>query len=195
MKYFIFIILIMLIGCGKQLKMDVISTSKNIDPKLQPYLDRFEIEAAAYGQKYDTSKLTMVVASGLSTTEEDVAGDCLMIDGHPEQGFRIRINSELINNPIYGIDNVEAVVFHELGHCLMNREHLNVTVRTTDDYNVYASLMNTSSGNDSNYINNRQAFIHELFTNEIDPDLYTLIPNRILPSQFPIEFYAQYGLH
>lgn len=86
MKYFIFMILILLVGCGKQLELEVISSSKNIDPQLQPYLDRFEIEAAAYGQKYDTSKLTMIVAYGISTKEEEVAGDCLMMDGHPELG-------------------------------------------------------------------------------------------------------------
>lgn len=77
----------------------------------------------------------------------------------------------------------------------MGREHLNDTVHTTDGYRVYASLMNMSSGNDSNYINSRKAFIHELFTKEIDPSLYTLIPDRSLPSQFPVDFYSQYNLH
>lgn len=187
---FLLLFLLLIISCGKIPDQQIISLSKNIDPKLAPYLSRFELEAEAYNVQVNSSKLTMVISTELLS---DVAGDCLAATGHPELGQVIRISSSIIDNKLFGIDNVENVVFHELGHCLLGREHKTETVLTTDGYHIYDSIMNSGSGNDSNYINNRKAMIHELFTG-MATEPYTLIPDKSQPSQFPFDYYLQFGL-
>jgi hypothetical protein len=189
---FVILTLLFLCSCGKSKEtLEIISSSKNIDKELQPYLDRFDFEANKYGKRYDSSKLKMIVSSELAQTIDKIGGDCLMEPGHPELGQLIRINRHLLENPIYRKDTIEAFVFHELGHCLMNRDHTDSVVKTTDGYHVYISLMHNGKGSDSNYMNNRNSYLRELFTGEVGD--YTLIPDISDLSQFPADFYARYN--
>lgn len=80
-----------------------------IDPELAVYVESFE---QRYGVKY-TGHIYV------DKIEDKYAGLCTI----SFSGRIIRINTSYFNN--YDNDAREQVVYHELGHCLMNLEHNN----------------------------------------------------------------------
>lgn len=185
--FFGFLTLLICISCGKNDNFLVVSSSKNIDSRLDKYIQRFVYEASAYNKQIDLSKLTVQFDASLQGT--DTLGNCLHVKNQPKYGQKININPDLFNFSYYSIANHEEVIFHEMGHCFLEREHLDITVLTTDGYHIYASIMDEGAGNDNNYENNRDAFIYELFTGVINPDKYTLIPADNKKSEFPTDYY------
>lgn len=91
----------------------------NIDPELQPYVDRFLEEAANRGMNIDLeeSGLDIFFEEDISTAE--YAGVCR---------FRLGANEIGIDRERWD-DSSEArkewLVYHELGHCVLDRSHRN----------------------------------------------------------------------
>ncbi len=128
-----------------------------IDNRLKPYFDKFKEEASARGFEFDFKELKVDgYIQGLS--QSSVAGQCQTY----ETG-----NSAVIVQPIYW-DNItelekEFLIFHELGHCILDRAHL----EDANPDGTCKSIMN--SGGlfcDINYnIRTRDEYIDELFSN------------------------------
>jgi hypothetical protein len=79
-----------------------------VDSRLKPYLDSFTIEALKRGIKPQEISLTA------RTMEE--AGKT--------KGDKVYINTKMIEaySDSYSVE-LEVIVFHELGHCILNKKH------------------------------------------------------------------------
>lgn len=139
----------------------VFYTSPAIDLELQPVLDHFLEEGASRGYLFDTSKIVMKI------------GDVPQFDPRPGvTTIGVCWNIYYDDKPFVLIDakfwkaatyfSREAVVFHELGHCLLNREHNDKRMHANGESIPY-SLMNSFAPKGLIYILNRQHYVDELF--------------------------------
>ena len=63
----------------------------------------------------------------------------------------------------------EAILFHELGHCILGRKHLEGTV-VEDEYRIPTSLMTHKSVHGWTYHVRREYYVKELFSTVLDPN-------------------------
>ena len=127
----------------------------NVNPELQPYIDRFVEEAALRDIVIDIDDELFEAHIG-TILESGVLGQCRLT---PDGEQQIVIHSPYWNQ-IDDIDK-EYVVFHELGHCLIGRGHTN----ETDIDGNCASIMQTGEGACNKFytLSNREELINELF--------------------------------
>ncbi len=130
-----------------------------IHPKFQIYVDRFIAEASSRGHQIDFSD------SGLSIEFRDAVDT--------ETGGVCRGNHQIEIEKLYwedlNDDQKEGLIFHELGHCELNRRHRNDTLPNGE----WASRMRGSPIPDGlsaviNYSGvRRQYYIDELFDESV----------------------------
>lgn len=105
-------LMLILISCNDTPEVQI------VDLAFEEYLTSFEMEANARSVDIDEGieNLSIVFNDG----SEDVVGQCVTFtDGHTE----VRIDEETWSR--YTATQREILVFHELGHCLLGREHNN----------------------------------------------------------------------
>lgn len=128
----------------------------NVDQRLWTYFQNFETEAEKRGYTIDLN--TMNVTGEISGIHDgNVIGTC-------SYGFR-RPNAVTIDDAFWnrnGLLSREEVVFHELGHCILERDH---TERTTNN-GFCSSIMRSGTGSCRTVYNltNRSYYLDELFT-------------------------------
>lgn len=139
------------LGCTEQESYDYRTA---ISPEFRVYFERFETEAATRGIDIDWS--AQYIYTSLTSIESDAVGQCLTY----EQGR----NDLLIDEDYWSRSsdtNREFLIFHELGHCVLQRSHID----SSNPDGTCQSIMN--SGNDScrkNYnITTRTQYLDELF--------------------------------
>ena len=112
-----FFISTLMIGCTKENNENLVIEELNIDAALQPYFDKFVEEGFLRGQEID---LTAKRIEGfiVEIEEEDVAGQCSYSSSSTRK-VNIDINYW---NRATDLEK-EFVVFHELGHCYLERSH------------------------------------------------------------------------
>ena len=137
------------------------SCSKDEDPQylvdepLQPYFDRFETEAALRGVTIDLKAL-MVSGDVRLIGTVNVIGQCVHTEKEP---------NTVIVDVVYwnGANDLERefLIFHELGHCALNREHID----DSDANGDCVSMMTSGTGQcHINYTEaTRTALLDELF--------------------------------
>lgn len=135
--FFIAIISLLLTNCSEQ------ETFFNIEPELQQYVDSFYKEANDRGIVLQRSNLIGKVSKSISPKQ----GLLSVIDGQ----IIMEINYYSFKN--FDKNKIEAIVFHELGHGLLKRNHC-------DEKN---SLMNTSVCLNCFSLINREYYLEELF--------------------------------
>lgn len=93
-----------------------------VHPDFEPYVQKFIDEGANYGKSFDFHKSGLIIEYA-DLSDLNLAGLC-----HNEDPIRIEINktswqsySEIINEELYK----EELIFHELGHGILDREHKN----------------------------------------------------------------------
>lgn len=138
----------------------------NVNSAFTDYLQRFEAEGAKRGHTFDPQATGLIIEFG--NLKDNTAGLT-----HYEKPIRIEIDKTYWNDisSSAGADLMkEDLLFHELGHGLLNRDHLNTTLENGD----WKSIMcgGTKVNNRSWNINyrgiRRQYYIDELF-NESTP--------------------------
>lgn len=142
------------------------SKEYSVDSAFTDYLQRFETEGATRGHTFDPQTNGLIIEFGnLSNNDAGLT--------HYEKPIRIQIDRTYWNaiSKSAGADLMkEDLIFHELGHGLLNRDHLNTTLENGD----WKSMMcgGTSVNNRSWNINyrgmRRKYYIDELF-NESTP--------------------------
>ena len=113
-----FAICILMIGCAKESEKDLIVEELNIDAELQPYFDRFITEGANRGEEIDLVA-KRIEGFLIDIEEADVAGQCSYSSSSTRK-VNIDINYW---NRATDLEK-EFVIFHELGHCYLDRSHL-----------------------------------------------------------------------
>ena len=100
-------------GCRETDQVDVY-----VDPEAQPYLDRFIAEAALRDVVIRPEEYALSITIE-QIERANVAGQCTQATGS---------YNHIVIDPVYWRGytelNREALVFHELGHCILNRGHL-----------------------------------------------------------------------
>lgn len=138
-----------------------------IDPEFQSYIDKFVAEAALRGDTID------IIQSGLSVIFED-DGTTTDYAGVCRNRFGSSSNEIGIEKGFWEDSNEstrEWLIFHELGHCVLGRDHDN----SKYDNGMWKSLMRGGelTGIDTRqplcYIWDRQAFyLDELFDENVE---------------------------
>lgn len=147
------LLVLIFVGCEKEESTDV--NNLYIADELQPYFDLFEVEAAARGLDYNLEEENLE-GYLLRISDDDVIGQCSFNTDHPQ---RVTIDVSFWRRA--SDFEKEMVVFHELGHCVLNRDHI-------DDANpdgTCVSIMHSGLGNCRLQYNNtnKVAYLDELF--------------------------------
>lgn len=98
---------------------DPSGSSVNIDPELQPYVDRFLAEASKRGIEIDLEESGLDMKFEIDISTPDYAGICRYRLGANEIG----IDRERWDNSTE--TRKEWLIYHELGHCVLDRRHRN----------------------------------------------------------------------
>jgi len=128
-----------------------------VDSQLQVFFEEFSTEAQIRGLEID---LTEMDVSGFFDNIEDqlTMGQCKQYDDDSKE---VVIDADHWNK--LSSTEKEYLVFHELGHCVLGREHLN----TKDDRGNCVSIMQSGEGGcrDNYSTNKRTDYLDELFDN------------------------------
>lgn len=129
-----------------------------IDPEVRPIVKRFVEEGNYRGLFIRTDHLVVIFGS-TETVSLGAIGVCYsMIDGS-----RYIILDRDFWNSFRDEATRELLLFHELGHCALNRfEHID---HNRED-GLPASIMNSSLIETKDYVNNRDYYLDELFSRE-----------------------------
>ena len=173
-----------LISCGP-LANDM--QDRNIDANLVKYLNNFQNEGLARGISTNSSHLRMGFSESMPVSEipnSFVLAYCQ----RSSQGPSIVVKGSTFNN--MSISDREQLVFHELGHCLLNLGHDDSTENALDHNggtsyasDVPSSIMNKLNLNSTYYNLNRNEYLNRLFrskmsslywngTPQFDPAIY-----------------------
>lgn len=142
-------------SCSKD-NQDTSISFGDIDQRLVPYFERFEQEAIARGLSINIADndLRAIIED---IPEQNVAGLCTYNSALPNQ---ITIDEGFFSRSSFLYN--EFIIFHELGHCVLNRNHdESSNIRGTCN-----SIMRSGLGNcRDNYTNDtRELYLDELFS-------------------------------
>ncbi|MEM7371480.1 MAG: hypothetical protein AAF587_22900 [Bacteroidota bacterium] len=139
-----------------------------IPSNIQPYIDLFEAEAAKRGQDIQIDNLIVEFESDLVGPQgEEAAGLCTFeSDNNPTPHIRLDTNSFNWTNNEY---HREILVFHELGHCILNRfEHTNTALPNGNRSSIMRGTGEQLYGGDLNLFK-REYYLDELFNSNTPP--------------------------
>ena len=125
------------------------------DAELDVFFESFEVEAALRGITIDLK--SMGITGHIVRIQDDhVAGKCKHFDANPAM---IMIDQEFWKDA-HDLHK-EYVVFHELGHCILNRRHLNQANDSGACQSIMASDNRVCGFNYS--LDTRKGYLDELF--------------------------------
>lgn len=157
------LLLVAALGCQRPAEPEPIQYSVPAD--VEPYVQAFRSAAAQRGQTVKSNNL--IVTFG-PTQSAGACGQCTRQAGRTP---RIVLSTDRECWQSASAEERECLVFHELGHCLLNRDHLStrfpkgqyVSLMNPDDIGVYA-ICRYPLGNDDCDKRPRQGYYHdELF--------------------------------
>lgn len=127
----------------------------NVDPELWSYYSNFETEAKLRGFDYDLDAL-QISGEIIEIPEDNVAGSC-KFGSHIHN--EVTIDQEFWNRSTTSLK--EFVVFHELGHCVLLRDH----DESVDNQGRCLSLMRSglTDCRDNYNQQSRSRYLDELF--------------------------------
>ena len=125
-----------------------------VDSNLSWFVKSFLHEAAKRNKVIDLNYLSIEFSNKLDDDAE-VIGFCRKIG--PVK--LIKINSAFWATATY--TEKEELVFHEMAHCVLNRDHCN---ERTEDKSRFVSIMSEYSGPKIDYLTNRDEYVQELFS-------------------------------
>jgi hypothetical protein len=128
-----------------------------LNEELVPYYEAFRIEAEARGIVFDNS-VEQIEGYIQNISYNGVAGACTR-SSDPNRNRFIVVDKPYWNSATDM--EKEFVVFHELGHCFLDRDHLNTTDGSGNCISIMAS---GTTGCNTNYLpSTRDEMIDELF--------------------------------
>lgn len=134
-----------------------------VDPILQPYITLFEQKAFEQQVNIEIRDLRAYFVSDLGEDEDSVT---LALCRKYETD-----DGEVLGSPEIEVDEnefreledseKEALMFHELGHCILNRDHRDD--RIPQEQNRQSSIMSTYLINAFYYVKYYNSYMYELF--------------------------------
>ena len=124
-----------------------------IAPTLQPLVAKFEEKAAEQGRTIDIKNLYAQLTEALA---EGVNGECNAGDGTPI----VKIAKAFWENASLGAQ--ELVLFHELGHCVLDRVHDEDVIFLNSAY-IPKTIMTSVEVDTAVFLANYDYYIQELF--------------------------------
>lgn len=100
-----------------------------VPKELQPYIDSFIAEAKARGINLVIDDLVIIYEKNLNVNGVDAAGVCTFSKKDPHT-IKLDTTSGNWQN---SLSSREQLIFHELGHCVLNREHTDIKF-ASDNY-------------------------------------------------------------
>ena len=184
MKYIYPLLLIAIISsCGIPLPLqkDLVVKDRNAirqftttDPTFASFVDEFEIKGKAITGNADFKVVDVPINFG-DTENPSFQGVCFE---YPDGTKEIIIKKawwDATNNQDYR----ESLIFHELGHCALGRDHLDDTASSnTGTYKI--SMMNSIILAPEHYQPNKDEYLEELFTQDYT-DLVTTLKLTFTP--------------
>lgn len=161
-KLLLLSLFISMLSCQKQ---SLEPSVYQIDKDLQVYVTSFTEEARKRGIEIKYENLIMVFDS----SSENLCGKCTK---QPSEGQRtIRIKKDFLCWKGVPNQNREALVFHELGHCFLNRSHRDdllpnkaeASLMNSNSYGPYQPCIYAINGDDCDRTPRRSYYIDELF--------------------------------
>lgn len=151
-----------------------------------PYLNRFLSLASQRSITLNTSQLTIQYDPSLSGS--NILGSCAVYTSPTRKVISINQTywqSWANQRRSY---EMEQLMFHELGHCLLTRSHDSTTKNTTDNNTaIPASIMNPFHVSGNYYKYNYNYYIDELFNSSIIATVNLYANNS---DQYPTNVYA-----
>ncbi|NND08614.1 MAG: hypothetical protein HKN87_19745 [Saprospiraceae bacterium] len=132
---------------------DVVAVS--IDDDLRSYFDSFAAEGAARGIQVDYQSAQ--VEGVIQDIDENISGQCQHNADGPD---RVVVDRDYWDQIAHM--QREFIIFHELGHCFLDRSHLD----DRDGNGICVSIMHSSSSTCRNMYNSttRSGYLDELFS-------------------------------
>ena len=158
--YFLFFAVFTVTCAHIQARVDHHVHPKNsIEPAFRPALNSFLNEAKQYGVEVSSEDLTIHFVNDLG---KYINGECW---------YPTKMNgpSILIKRGVWAdldADEQEVLLFHELGHCLLHRDHiveLYSPVPSIREYQIPVSIMYPYTIDGNVYRRNRKHYLDELF--------------------------------
>ena len=135
-----------------------------VDPELEPYIHLFEERAFEQHLTITISDIKVYFVDDLGQDESSVTlAVCMQYttdDGMNIDTPEIQVDRNEFKR-ITGPQH-EALMFHELGHCVLHRDHDDT--RVPAENNRYESIMSTYIVSSYMYTHYYEAYMHELFT-------------------------------
>ena len=123
-----------------------------IDSALAPYVGKFVAAGHDRGEFIETKHITVIFGKTGTDESPSTVGTCDNIAGYPF------ITIDRAYWSVADDDNKEELVFHELGHCVLNRDHCEVK-----ENGASVSLMEPDMLAPGEYGKHREALVDELF--------------------------------
>lgn len=160
--------LLLALGCQRQPEPEPAQYS--VPAEVEPYVRAFREAAARRGQPVPSDNL--IVTFG-ATQAAGACGQCTRQAGRTP---RIVLSTDRECWQAASAFERECLVFHELGHCLLNREHLSrrfpkgqyVSLMNPDDIGVYA-ICRYPINDDACDKRPRQGYYHDELFNPATP--------------------------
>jgi hypothetical protein len=147
-------------GCGRGFE-----PTYDVDGDLQVQVDRFLEEAAMRGHDLTISNLIMEYDPELAVP---TCGTC---NSHSQSNDVQKVIGINPHCPITYNEQMEALVFHELGHCVLGREHdFDLlpngdprSMMTPGNYSLYSPCLYQIGEEDCDFTFKRDYYLDELF--------------------------------
>lgn len=129
-----------------------------VDSALAPLVDSFIYEANLRGHHVDMSRVTVTFGNIRKNRCDNTIGYCMT---NPRFGAIVKINTSTW--PELNPYEQEMLVYHEMAHCLIGRDHCSKKLKDKPLSLMYPLILDTSI-----YKDNREEYVDELFN--IDPE-------------------------
>ena len=143
-------VLLLMLGCKEDPELEY----GFIDDRLKPYFDEFKKEGELRGLNLNLSP-EVIEAFIQNVISQSVAGQCQRNTDRPSQ----IILDENVWNQSNDSDK-EFLIFHELGHCILNRDHLDATNPNGSCISIMHSVVGICR---NEYDTRRSDYLDELF--------------------------------
>ena len=155
--------MLLLLSCQRS-QPDAEPKQYSVPAEVEPYVQRFRDEMQKRGQTPATDNLIITFGK---TQGDDICGQCSLQSGKTP---RITLSTDSFCWQGANQNERECLVFHELGHCLLARQHRSdrfptgpyVSLMNPNDVGVYAPCRYPIGNDDCDKRPRREYYLNEL---------------------------------